>query len=165
MRHRASSLLKMTWRAWTLIVRVEHLVFVYPTWWGSTLALLKGFIDRVMTEGFSFDTCEGGTNYQGLLDGRSAQLITTMDMPPLIRRFIYCQPGRHAMAGATLEFCGISPVCYLAFRPVKDAQAGQRQRWIDRVGQQGQRLRYGRRSPLEQLGHKAGAWLKAMRLQ
>jgi len=152
-------------RARALIVWAEHLVFVYPTWWGSTPALLKGFIDRVMTEGFSFDTCEGGTGYQGLLGGRSAQLITTMDTPPLIHRFIYRQPGRHAMAGATLGFCGISPVRYLAFGPVKEADARQRQRWLGRVRHQGRQLHHGRRTPAEQLGHKAGAWLKAMRLQ
>jgi len=152
-------------RARELISWAEHLVFVYPTWWGSTPALLKGFIDRVMTEGFSFTTCDGGTGYQGLLGGRSAQLITTMDTPPLIHRFIYRQPGRHAMAGATLGFCGISPVRYLAFGPVKDADAAQRQRWIDRARCQGLQLHHGRRTPAERLAHKAGAWLKAMRLQ
>lgn len=152
-------------RARELIAWADHLVFVYPTWWGSTPALLKGFIDRVMTEGFSFTTCDGGTGYQGLLGGRSAQLITTMDTPPLVHRFIYRQPGRHAMAGATLEFCGVKPVRYLAFGPVKDADAGRRQRWIDRVRRQGRRLRHGQRTPAERLAHKAGAWLKALRLQ
>ncbi|MDB5884371.1 MAG: ycaK [Polaromonas sp.] len=152
-------------RARALIVWADHLVFVYPTWWGSTPALLKGFIDRAMTEGFSFHACEGGTGYQGLLGGRSAQLITTMDTPPLVHRFIYGQPGRRAMAGATLGFCGVNPVRYLAFGPVKDADSGQRQRWIERVRLQGRRLRHGRRTPAEWLGHKTGAWLKAMRLQ
>jgi len=138
-------------RARELIAWADHLVFVYPTWWGSTPALLKGFIDRVMTEGFSFSTCDGGTGYRGLLGGRSAQLITTMDTPPLVHRFIYHQPGRHAMAGATLGFCGISPVRYLAFGPVKDADAGQRQRWIDRARRQGRQLHHGRRTPAERL--------------
>ena len=152
-------------RARELIAWADHLVFVYPTWWGSTPALLKGFIDRVMTEGFAFNTCDGGTGYQGLLGGRSAQLITTMDTPPLIHRFIYRQPGRHAMAGATLGFCGVNPVRYLAFGPVKDADAGQRQRWIDRARSQGRKLKHGQRTPAERLAHKAGAWLQAMRLQ
>jgi putative NADPH-quinone reductase len=29
-----------------LILWAEHLVFVYPTWWGTMPALLKGFLDR-----------------------------------------------------------------------------------------------------------------------
>jgi len=152
-------------RAQELILWAEHLVFVYPTWWGTMPALLKGFLDRVFTAGFSFCTCEGGTGYQGLLRGRSAQLITTMDTPPLIHRFIYRQPGRHAMARATLGFCGIDPVRSLVFGPVKDASAEQRQRWLTRAHQQGQRLAHGRLSAAERLRQQGGHWLQAMRLQ
>src|SRR5690606_14559357 len=77
-----------------LILWADHLVFVYPTWWGTMPALLKGFLDRVLTPGFAFETCEGGTGYRGLLGGRTAQLITTMDTPPAIHRPAYRQPGR-----------------------------------------------------------------------
>ena len=41
-------------RAQRVIYWAEHLVFVYPAWWGSFQALLKGFLDRVMTPGFAF---------------------------------------------------------------------------------------------------------------
>ena len=78
-----------------LIRWAEHLVFVYPTWWGTMPALLKGFLDRVLTPDFASRTCEGGTAYQGLLGGRSAQPVTTMDTPPLIHRPIYRQRLAH----------------------------------------------------------------------
>ncbi|MDO9387327.1 MAG: NAD(P)H-dependent oxidoreductase [Thiobacillus sp.] len=148
-----------------LILWAEHLVFVYPTWWGTMPALLKGFLDRVLTPDFAFRTCEGGTGYQGLLGGRSAQLISTMDTPPLIHRLIYRQPGRNAMARATLGFCGIRPVRSLACGSVKDASQEQRQHWLEQARRQGRSLERGRIRPVEQLRHKAGAWLKGMRLQ
>ena len=47
---------------------------------------------------------------EGLLSGRSAHLITTMDTPPLAYRLFYRSPGHHAMRRATLGFCGIEPV-------------------------------------------------------
>lgn len=152
-------------KARELILWAEHLVFVYPTWWGTMPALLKGFLDRVLTPGFAFKTCEGGTGYQGLLGGRSAQLITTMDTPPLIHRLVYRQPGRNAMARATLGFCGIRPVRSLACGSVKDSSPQQRQQWLEQAGHQGRALEQGRITPTERLRHKAGAWLKAMRLQ
>ena len=37
------------------ITWAEHLVWVYPTWWGAMPALLKGFIDRVFLPGFAFN--------------------------------------------------------------------------------------------------------------
>ncbi|MFY0989498.1 NAD(P)H-dependent oxidoreductase [Halomonas sp. C05BenzN] len=143
----------------------DHLVFVYPTWWGGAPALLKGFLDRIMAPGFAFRTCEGGIGYQGLLAGRSAQLITTMDTPPLIHRLLYREPGRNALARATLGFCGIRPVRSLVFGSVKDASSTQRQAWLARARHQGRQLARGRITPAERLGHKAGAWLRALRLQ
>ncbi|MFC3284502.1 NAD(P)H-dependent oxidoreductase [Litchfieldella rifensis] len=147
------------------ILWADHLVFVYPTWWGTVPALLKGFLDRIMAPEFAFRTCEGGIGYQGLLNGRSAQLITTMDTPPLIHRLLYREPGRNAMARATLGFCGIRPVRALAFGSVKDATTQQRQAWLVRANRQGRRLERGRITPMERLKHKAGAWLRGLRLQ
>jgi multimeric flavodoxin WrbA len=37
------------------ILNADHLVFVYPTWWGTYPALLKGFIDRVFLPKFAFE--------------------------------------------------------------------------------------------------------------
>src|SRR5215217_623893 len=33
----------------------EHLVLVFPTWWFSLPAMLKGWIDRVWAVGFAYD--------------------------------------------------------------------------------------------------------------
>lgn len=148
-----------------LVVWADHLVFVYPTWWGGAPALLKGFLDRLMAPGFAFRTCESGIGYQGLLTGRSAQLITTMDTPPLIHRLLYREPGRNALARATLGFCGICPVRSLVFGSVKAASPTQRQAWLARAHHQGRRLAQGRITPAERARHKAGAWLRGLRLQ
>lgn len=40
--------------AWDKIQWADHLVWVYPVWWGALPALLKGFIDRVFLPGFVF---------------------------------------------------------------------------------------------------------------
>lgn len=152
-------------RARELLLWADHLVIVYPTWWGTAPALLKGFLDRLMAPDFAFRTCEGGTGYQGLLQDRSAQLITTMDTPPLVHRLLYRQPGKNALARATLGFCGIRPVRSLVFGSVKEASAAQRESWLARAERQGQRLQRGRITRMERLKHKTGAWLRSLRLQ
>ena len=35
------------------ILWANHLIFVFPTWWGTYPALLKGFVDRVFLPGFA----------------------------------------------------------------------------------------------------------------
>lgn len=91
------------------IAWAEHLVFIYPTWWGTFPALLKGFLDRVMTPGFAFQHVTHD-KWDKLLAGRTADLITTIDTPPLIYRLVYRAPGRQALARATLGYCGLRTV-------------------------------------------------------
>ena len=38
--------------AWEDIQWADHLVWVYPVWWGSVPAIMKGFIDRLFLPGF-----------------------------------------------------------------------------------------------------------------
>lgn len=142
----------------------EHLVSVYPTWWGTYPALLKGFLDRVLTPGFAFRHVTHD-RWDKLLSGRTADLITTMDTPPLIYRFIYRAPGQQALARATLGYCGIRSACIETFGPVVAAAAGQRQQWLDRACSVGARLAEGAPSPAQRGTQRVGAWLAALRLQ
>jgi putative NADPH-quinone reductase len=41
-----------------LVKRADALVFVYPTWWSSMPAVMKGWLDRVMVPGVAFDIDE-----------------------------------------------------------------------------------------------------------
>jgi 1,4-dihydroxy-2-naphthoate octaprenyltransferase len=114
----------------------EHLVFVYPTWWGTMPALLKGLLDRVLSPGFAFEVRpEGG--WRGLLGGRSAELITTMDTPRWIYIWLLGAPGIRAMRDATLGFCEIAPVSVRTLGPIHSSTAEQRQQWLAQVSRDG----------------------------
>ncbi len=148
-----------------LILWANHIVFVYPTWWGTMPGLLKSFIDRVFTSGFAFEDIEGGTGYAPLLRGRSAQIITTMDTPLLVYQLIYRSPGHNAMRRATLQFCGFSMARTLSIGPVKDSTLTQRNRWINKVRHEGLSLNKGALTLWNRFSIKLGNWLKAIRLQ
>jgi putative NADPH-quinone reductase/1,4-dihydroxy-2-naphthoate octaprenyltransferase len=148
-----------------LILWANHVVFIYPTWWGTIPALLKGFLDRVLTAGFAFEEIEGGTGYAPLLRGKTAQLITTMDTPYFVYRWIYGSPGHRAMRNATLQFCGFTMLPNLNFGPVKSSTVSQRQKWIEKVKTRAAELQQGAISQGRQLWLKFLVWLKAIRLQ
>jgi NAD(P)H dehydrogenase (quinone) len=115
------------------ITAAQHLVFVYPTWWGAMPALLKGFIDRTFLPGFAFKYRKDSVWWDKLLAGRSANLLVTMDTPPWYFRWIYRMPGHEQMRRTVLEFCGIKPVKTTSFGPVRSASAQQHTKWIERA--------------------------------
>jgi putative NADPH-quinone reductase len=121
------------------ITWAQHVVFVYPIWWGAMPALLKGFIDRVFLPGFAFRYRENSQFWDRLLTGRSAHLLVTMDTPPWYFRWIYRMPGHNQMKRTILEFSGIRPVTVSSFGPVKGSDEEQRKKWLARASAYGSR--------------------------
>jgi 1,4-dihydroxy-2-naphthoate octaprenyltransferase len=148
-----------------LIRWCDHVVFIYPTWWGTMPALLKGFIDRVFISGFAFEEIEGGTGYAPLLSGKTAQIITSMDTPPLVYKLVYHAPGNKAMSRAILGFCGFIMLPPLNFGPVRGSTEATRKKWLLRSWRQGNKLKHGVLSARKKIKLKVIAWIKAIRLQ
>ena len=108
----------------------QHLVFVYPTWWGGLPALLKGFIDRTFMPGFAFKYRSDSPFPEQLLKGRSAELLITMDTPPWYYRWVYGNPGTKQMKRTILSFCGIKPVKVHCLGPVRGSSQAKRDAWL-----------------------------------
>ena len=148
-----------------LILWAHHLVFVFPTWWGTMPARLKGFLDRVLTPGFGFDEIPGGTGYAPRLGGRTADLLVTMDTPAIAHRLAYRSPGLNAMKHAVLGFCGIQVVRTRLFDRVKDRRPEERHAWLADARALGDRLEHGARSPRQRFGAALRPWFRIARLQ
>ena len=115
------------------ITWANHLVFVYPIWWGSMPALLKGLFDRVFLSGYAFKYRENSQFWDKLLTGRSAHVIATMDTPPWYYRWAYKMPGHNQIKKTILEFCGIKPVKITSLGPVRYAKPVQREKWLKEI--------------------------------
>ncbi|MHA6483540.1 NAD(P)H-dependent oxidoreductase [Paenibacillus sp. strain BS8-2] len=120
-------------QAQELIQWAEHIVFVYPTWWGAMPALLKGFIDRIFLPGFAFKYRDNSPFWDKLLAGKSAHLIVTSDTPSWYNRFVYKNAGHNVMRNNILKFCGISPVRITEFTPIKSSTPEQRTKWLEQT--------------------------------
>ncbi|MBW5467968.1 flavodoxin family protein [Brevibacillus formosus] len=126
-----------------LIRWADHLVIVYPTWWGTMPAILKGFFDRVLLPGFAYKYREGSPLWDKLLTGKTAHLIVTMDTPSWYNRLIYWQAGHLVMKRNILKFCGIKPVKVTEISGVNAAAEEKRKKWLEKVKQLGERLALG----------------------
>ncbi len=143
----------------------DHITFIYPIWWGTMPALLKGFLDRILLPGFAFAERISGDSYEGLLKGKSAQLITTMDTPPWVVKYLLRSPGHRAFSIATLGFCGIAPIRILMLGPVKHASPDTRLKWTDQAAHEAELLKTGRLQGIEATRHRFAIWVQALRLQ
>lgn len=117
----------------------EHLVFVYPVWWGGIPALLKGFFDRTFLPGFAFKYRNRSQLWDKLLSGRTADLLVTMDTPPWYFRWIYGAPAHRQMTRTILGFSGIKTRRLSEFAPVRPSSEAQRQNWLRRAESLGSR--------------------------
>ncbi len=72
----ASPLVKQAQRD---LLAAEVLTVIYPLWWLSMPAILKGYIDRVFAKGVAYETRDGVV--RGLINGKGCLLITLSGAP------------------------------------------------------------------------------------
>jgi putative NADPH-quinone reductase len=111
----------------------DHIVWVYPLWWGSVPALMKGFLDRVLLPGFAFQKREGSVWWDKLLTGKSSRIICTMDQPTWYYRWINRRPSHIAMKKLTMNFIGIKKVRITSIGPIRLSKDTFRQNWLQKI--------------------------------
>lgn len=84
----------------------DQMVFIFPNWWNTMPAILKGFFDKVLLKDFAFNY-EGGFN--ALLNIGRATVITTSERPsPNFKNTI-----ENGMIGDMLNPIGIRNVIWI----------------------------------------------------
>lgn len=61
------------------LLAADVVTAVYPLWWMSMPAMMKGYVDRVFSRGFAYESQQGAV--RGLLTGRQAVMLTVSGAP------------------------------------------------------------------------------------
>jgi putative NADPH-quinone reductase len=117
----------------------EHIVWIYPVWWGSYPAILKGFIDRVFLPGFAFQKRENSVWWDKYLTQKTARIISTLDQPNWYYRLIYKQPSYYALKKLTLNFIGIKKVKNTTIGPIRLSKDSFRENWLQKIEKLGRK--------------------------
>ncbi|CAI7726997.1 NAD(P)H-dependent oxidoreductase [Bacillus altitudinis] len=96
------------------IKSADNIVFVYPIWWGRPPAMLLGFIDRMFAANFAYRQT-GGLLPEGLLKGKRAVCVSTMQGPTHYPFFFLQNAHKILMKRALLQYVGIKPVKFFEF--------------------------------------------------
>lgn len=108
----------------------RHSVWIWPMWFGSAPALMKGFVERVFEMGWAAEKLDRPPWYRPLLKGRSARVVVTMQMPVVVYRFVAGARSARTFSKQILEHSGIVPVRRSYFGMVETSTPERRAEWI-----------------------------------
>jgi NAD(P)H dehydrogenase (quinone) len=126
---------------WEKIKEANHLVIVYPTWWGGLPAYAKGLFDRMFLPGMTFQYQTNSRFQVKLMKNKTAHIITTMDMPVWYYWLVFGAPGIRSLKNVTLKFCGYQPVRTTSLGSVKYQKQEQLEKWLQKVYLLGKKLK------------------------
>lgn len=109
----------------------DHFVVVFPVWWSSMPALLKGLFDRAWLPHFAFNFADHGLTWRKLLTGKTARIIASSNSTPWVARFAYGAPTV-SLEFALLRFSGIRARSTV-FGPSERASQHAKNRWFRRI--------------------------------
>ena len=114
------------------LAAAEVLVLVFPTWWFSMPAILKGWFDRVWAPKFAF---EHATPIKPLLTGlKSCLVVTTLGSPWWIDRLVMRQPVKRVLKTGLVFACAPhARFNMLSFHAAETADAGQVEGFLGRM--------------------------------
>jgi putative NADPH-quinone reductase len=116
-----------------LVRSVDCLVFVYPTWWSTQPAILKGWLDRVMVPGVAFDFDADGKVRPGLRHVRRLVGISSYGSPRWAVKLLN-DNGRRTITRTLRMSCGVrTRTTWLPLYAIDTSDAARRAAFLARV--------------------------------
>ena len=107
------------------------MVFIHPNWWGAPPAILLGWIDRVLRNGFAYGFTESGP-WQGLSD-KVVQVFTTSNTPRDYEINAYGDPLEKFWGTLVFGVVGSSSFERRNFEQIIMSDDAQRKGWMNDV--------------------------------
>lgn len=114
--------------------QADHLVFIFPIWWELMPAMTKGFIDKVIYPGLTYNYKENGISMVSLLPKlQSTTVITTMNTPKIMYKLTYGNAIKKALIKGTFKKSGMRNVKWISLNMVKMVKSDRRQKWLKSI--------------------------------
>ena len=105
---------------------VDGLALIYPVWWNEAPAILKGWLDRVLSKGWAYDISSEG-EFKALLKLKKLVILNTADNPiVLLEANGLNAAARLSKADGTFLFCGAAEIDHRILGEVSSDEQGRK---------------------------------------
>jgi len=123
-----------------IVKQAEALIFVYPTWWTTMPAILKGWLERVMVPGVGFVLDENQRVRRGLKHVRRIVGISTYGSPRSYVKALHDNGRRTLMRALRFNTAILTRRTWLALYQLDNCSAAKRDAFLKRVERRMQSL-------------------------
>lgn len=116
----------------------DHILIVYPNWWCTMPALLKGMFDRMWLPGFAFNFNKQTKKIEQHLKGRTARVIVLSGTHSPFQTWWRFGDFTNEIQYGILEFAGIKTTVS-PYGPCEKVNDSCREGWLAEIEKFGQR--------------------------
>lgn len=121
------------------IKEADHLVFIYPNWWCTMPAAMKGIFDRMWLPGFAFNFDKVNNKLIQRLKGKSARVIVIAGTHSPFMTWWKFGDYTNELVHGILGFAGIQAKA-TAFGPSNKVKPAVLDKWIEKVKKMGEKV-------------------------
>ena len=111
------------------LASADAFAFIHPMWGWSFPAILKGWIDRVFSDGFAYKASEKG--FEGLLKHNKVLVISTAGAMEEFYKSAGLDDAFRKTGNADLNLCGIQDVQYNCFYGIQAVGDEGRKKYLE----------------------------------
>jgi NAD(P)H dehydrogenase (quinone) len=114
------------------LANADVVTLVFPLWWASYPAIIKGYIDRVLSFGFAYKVGENGI--EGLLKGKKVVLFTSMgnSLEQYEEKNLF-GAFKQTLGHEVFDFCGMEIIHHEFFPQIPDASDEIKNEYAERA--------------------------------
>lgn len=110
----------------------EHIVMIFPIWWMTMPATVKGFVDKVIFPGVAYKM-DSGKLVSMMSELKHVTIITTMNTPAEVYRNQFCNSLEGSLIKGTFNQIGIHDIRWISLNMVKQVGDEKRWLWLDEI--------------------------------
>jgi len=113
--------------------KCQEIILIFPIWWGTAPAILKGFFDKILLKDWAYDQMPNGYLKGKLTHIKKVTIFTTMAAPRIGYELFIKKMIKSEIINWTLKTCGVKKSKIFPLCNVVGVTKEKREMWLKNV--------------------------------